>query len=134
MSGPGGFRVGQACDGPVSEVGTGGYSATGLGHGQYSFDVCITTFPVVTFAGSVTFTTSNGATLGGTISGTFTGGIGPSFNVTVTVGTKRFRRTGGDLVIGPLVESNFINCQHMICLDWTDTGPISGTLRHISRR
>jgi hypothetical protein len=135
MSGPGGFRF-LGCDGVVSAIGSGTYEATGLGAGTYEFDVCINTSPFpIRFAGNIVFTTRNGgATLTGTIGGIFVGGPGPSFSVTVTGGTKRFAKTEGELVLGPFVKSNELNCTPaLICFDWTDTARVTGTLRHVKR-
>ena len=52
-----------------------------------------------------------------------------------TGGTKRYVNARGDLAIGPLAESDSHNCDPRIgiCLDWTDTGPVTGTLRHVHR-
>ena len=134
MSGSGGFRL-LGC-GVISEIGSGTYSATMLGRGTYTFTVCVTTTPVITFAGTVVFTEGNGATLAGTIGGSFAGGAGPSFTVTVTDGTKRFSKVRGELVLGPFVQSNQTNCNPRVgvCLDWTDDGPIAGTIRRMNRR
>ena len=48
----------------------------------------------------------------------------------ITGGTKQFAHAGGTLTIGPLVRSDFTNCDPRIglCLDWRDTGPITGTI------
>jgi hypothetical protein len=127
LTGPGGFRF-EGC-GIISEIGQGTYAAKGLGEGTYAFDVCITSLSPITFVGTVTFTRRTGATLTGTISGTSTGGA--TFLVTVTGGTGRYERTTGSLVIGPLIRSDQHNCEHALCLDWTDTGPLVGTLGHV---
>jgi hypothetical protein len=134
LTGPGGFVTG-GCAGIISEFGSGTYSAKGLGTGTYRFDVCITDPGVLTFAGTATFTRRTGATLTGTIAGTFGGGPGPTFAVTVTGGTRRYAKAQGTLTIGPLVESNSTNCDPRVgvCLNWTDTGPVTGTLRHVRR-
>jgi hypothetical protein len=134
LTGPGGFRL-EGC-GVISEIGSGTYAATGLGRGTYVFDVCITSTGPVTFDGTVTFTRSSGATLTGHIGGTFNGGSGPTFAVSVTGGTKRYAHAGGDLVIGPLGQSEEHNCDPRIgiCLDWTDSGALTGTLRHVRHR
>jgi hypothetical protein len=131
LTGPGGFRP-EGC-GIISEIGHGTYRASGLGEGTYVFDVCITSTSPITFAGTVTFTRRGGATLTGTIGGTFTGGSGPTFLVTVTGGTRHYRGATGSLGIGPLVESDPHNCDPRIgiCLDWTDTGPLTGTLDRV---
>jgi hypothetical protein len=67
--------------------------------------------------------------LNGTIAGTFAS-PGPTWNVTVTGGTKRFSGATGELTVGPLVQSNMHNCDPRvgICMNWTDFGQISGTL------
>jgi hypothetical protein len=134
LTGPGGFRS-EGC-GIISEIGSGTYVATGLGRGTYVFDVCITSTNPVTFDGTVTFTRRTGATLTGHIGGTFTGGPGPTFAVSVTGGTKRYAHARGDLVIGPLAESEPRNCDPRIgiCLDWTDSGTVTGILRHVRHR
>jgi hypothetical protein len=105
LTGPGGFTPG-GCAGIVSEFGSGTYATKGLGIGTYRFDVCITDPGVLTFAGTVTFTRRTGATVTGTIAGTFGGGPGPVFTVTVTGGTRRYAKARGALTIGPLVESD----------------------------
>jgi hypothetical protein len=135
LTGPGGFRQ-QGCNGIISEIGNGTYAAEGLGRGTYVFDVCITNTGPIAFDGTVTFRRRSGATVTGTIAGTLPSGGGPTFAVTVTGGTKRYARARGDLVIGPLAESAQHNCDPRvgICLDWTDTGPVTGTLRHVQNR
>jgi hypothetical protein len=133
LTGPGGFRS-EGC-GIVSEIGQGTYTAKGLGEGAYAFDVCVTSTSPITFAGTVTFTRRTGATLTGTIGNTFTGSGGPVFLVTVTGGTGRYARATGSLVIGPLGESDQHNCVPGVfpplCIDWTDSGPLAGTLSHV---
>lgn len=128
LTGPGGFRL-RGC-GVVTEIGSGTFQAKGLGPGTYEFDVCVTLDPVVTFDGTITLTTAGGATLTGDISGTYTGGPGPAFDVAITGGTRQFAQATGSLVVGPLSTSNPANCDPRIeiCFDWTDTGPITGTI------
>ena len=132
LTGPGGFRP-QGC-GVITEVGSGTFRAQGLGPGTYEFNVCVTTDPVITFDGTMTLTTTGGATLNGTISGTYTGGAGPTFDVAITGGTRQFARAGGSLTIGPLVQSDHTNCDPRIgiCLDWHDTGAITGTITNVA--
>jgi hypothetical protein len=133
MTGPGGFRF-LGCAGVVSWVGTGTYEARALGSGTYDMTVCVNTSPFpIEFMGDIVFTTSGGSTLTGTLFGTFAGGggvPGPSFTMTITGGTGRFARVGGELVLGPFVQSDQRNCNRaLICFDWTDTAPINGALR-----
>ena len=132
MTGPGGFRV-EGC-GLVTEIGSGEFRARGLGRGTYVFSVCVTNGPPLTSDGTITLTTAGGATLSGTIGNTFTGGAGPIFEVVITGGTKQFAHAGGTLTIGPLVRSDFTNCDVRInlCLDWRDTGPITGTITNVT--
>jgi hypothetical protein len=132
LTGPGGFRF-LGCDGTVTEIGSGAFRARGLTSGTYSFAVCVTVDSGITFDGTITLTTAHGGMLTGTISGSFTGGPGPVFDVAVTGGTKRFAHARGALTVGPLVESDLSNCNpHTgVCLDWTDTGPITGTITHV---
>jgi hypothetical protein len=131
MSGPGGFRQ-LGCAGTVSAIGNGTFAATGLGIGTYTFEVCISNVGSrFTFSGTARFTTRNNAELRGTISGQSGGGF-PPFTFTVTSGTRRFKHAVGMLVLGPFTESNQTNCAHQICSDWTDSGPIKGTLRHVA--
>jgi hypothetical protein len=136
LTGPGGFRF-LGCPGVVSSIGNGTYEARGLGSGTYEFTVCVdtSTFPV-SFAGDMQFTESLGSTLTGTISGSFPGGSpGPSYTFTITEGTGRFARVGGELVIGPFVQTDQHNCTPaLICFDWTDTAPITGTLTRVPHR
>jgi hypothetical protein len=134
LTGPGGFRFTTGC-GVITEIGNGTFDATALGRGTYSFTVCIRAVtPTITFDGNIIFTGTGGATLTGTIQGAFTGPPGPIFNVTITDGTKRFTHATGPLTVGPLTESNSFNCDYRfgICFNWTDTGPITGTLSHTS--
>lgn len=132
MTGPGGFRF-EGCPGVVTQIGSGTYAATGLGRGTYTFRACVqSTFPV-TFAGTITFMTTHGARLDGTLGGVFAGGPGPLFDITVTGGTRKFTKARGHLTIGPLVASGYTNCEvHPggVCFDWTDTAPVTGALRH----
>jgi hypothetical protein len=132
LTGPGGFRFLGGCD-LVTEIGSGTFRAQGLGPGTYAFNVCVSLDGTFTFDGTITFTTAGGATLTGTISGTLTGG-GPTFDVVITGGTKQFAHAGGTLTVGPLVESDFTNCDPRVgvCLDWRDTGPITGTITNVA--
>jgi len=132
MTGAGGFRL-EGC-GQVTNIGSGEFCARGLGRGTYAFNVCVFNDTVLTFDGTITLTTAGGATLTGTIGGTFTGGAGPIFDVVITGGTKQFAQAGGTLTFGPLVQSDFTNCypQADICLDWRDTGPITGTITNVA--
>ena len=135
MTGTGGFRF-QSCPGVVSVISTGTYAASGMGTGTYRLDICVLNTSDLSVQGTVVFTTKRGATLSGTIGGSIPGGPATTpYAVTVTGGTLRFRRAGGTLFLGPLLESDFRNCDPRvgICLDWTDTGPISGTLFHVHR-
>ncbi|MEP6624137.1 MAG: hypothetical protein ABJC79_06825 [Acidimicrobiia bacterium] len=136
MRGPGGLRF-EGCGGVVSVIGSGAYSSVGLGTGTYQFDVCIVDTASFAVRGTVSFTTRTGAKLLGTIGGSIPGGPSTSpYQVTVTGGTKRFRHARGSLVIGPLLEAQSHNCDPRtgFCLDWTDSGPLSGTLTHVRRR
>jgi hypothetical protein len=128
LTGAGGFRV-EGC-GAVTEIGSGTFRARGLGSGTYAFNVCVSIDENITFDGTITLTTTGGATLAGTIGGTFTGGSGPTFDVVITGGTKQFAQAGGTLTVGPLVQSDFTNCDPRVgvCFDWRDTGPITGTI------
>jgi hypothetical protein len=132
MTGPGGFRF-TSCGGIITEIGSGTFEATTLGRGTYTFDVCITGTSPLTFSGTATFTTRNGARLDGVIGGS---GTGPRFPVTIVGGTKQFAHATGSLVLGEFVQSDQHNCNPrvMICLDWTDTGPITGTLQRGGHR
>jgi len=134
MTGPGGFRS-EGCGGIISVVGSGTYTSKGLGQGTYTFDVCVVSTSPFTFSGPVTFTRGSGAVLNGTVVGTMGSAQQPNFLVSVTGGTKRYVKARGDLTIGPLVETDSRNCNPRvgICLDWTDTGPVTGTLRHVRR-
>ncbi len=131
MTGPGGFVPG-GCSGIIAVRGTGTVAASLLGSGTYSYDVCVTNPGIITFTGTATVTTARG-TLSGTISGTFTSGPGPQFLLTLTAGTDKYRKTRGQLLLGPLAETDLHNCVPRvgICFDWTDTGPIAGTLTHV---
>jgi hypothetical protein len=132
LTGPGGFRFITGC-GVITEIGNGAFDAAAIGRGTYSFTVCIRTVtPTITFDGSIIFTGNGGATLSGTIQGVFAGPPGPTFDVTLTDGTKRFTHVHGTLTVGPLTESNSFNCDFRvgICFDWTDTGPITGAVSH----
>ncbi len=132
MTGPGGFRQSSCAGGTADEIGSGTYTSTGLGTGTYAFDACITqTTSGFSFSGKVKFVTGSGAKLRGAISGTSSGPGNPSFTVTVQSGTQRFVRATGVLVIGPFTETNQTNCAHGVCADFTDTGPVSGTLHHV---
>jgi len=129
LTGPGGFRV-TGC-GDVTKIGSGTFHAAGLGNGTYPFTVCIEVFPVITFDGTITLTTAGGATLTGAIGGT--GAPEPTLDVVITGGAKQFASAAGALTVGPLVESDFTNCgPNLICQDWRDTGPITGTITRIS--
>ena len=132
LTGPGGFRF-EGC-GLITEVGTGTFHARGLGPGTYEFDACVTLDPEITFDGTITLTTAGGATLTGTVTGTFTSGPGPTFDVVITGGTRQFAHAGGTLTIGPLVQSDQMNCDPRgeICLDWRDTGPITGSITNVA--
>jgi hypothetical protein len=133
LIGAGGFRV-EGC-GTITEIGSGKFHAGGLGHGTYSFRVCVTVRETITFAGFVTLTFVDGAILSGTISGTYDpAGGGPAFPVVVTGGTQRFARASGAFTIGPLVQDKQYNCDPRvgICFDWRDTGPMVGDVpRHL---
>jgi hypothetical protein len=131
LTGPGAFEV-RGC-GVITEIGSGTFEATVLGRGTYVFEVCIeTTTSPLTFTGTASFTARNGARLDGVINAT---GTGPTFPVTITGGTQQFSRAAGSLVIGPLVQSNQTNCVPRvgICLNWTDNGPLTGTLENVPR-
>ena len=129
MTGPGGFRF-TGCAGIITEVGSGTFTAKTLGSGTYSFEVCISGSSPFTFSGTATLVARNGARLDGVINGT---GSQPEFPVAITGGTKQFSHAAGDLVLGPFSESDQHNCDPRvgICIDWTDTGPITGTLRNV---
>jgi hypothetical protein len=129
VAGAGGFEFVAGC-GVITEVGSGTFRATALGHGTYTFTVCIEIAPTITFNGTIAMTTTGGATLTGTIGGSFTGGPGPAFDVVVTGGTKQFANAAGTLTVGPLIESDFTNCDPRvgICLNWRDVGPITGAI------
>lgn len=133
MTGPGGFRF-DGCGGIITQVGSGSFEASGLGRGTYTFRVCVISVSPITFEGTVRFTTNSGATLDGTIGNT--NATQPRFEVTLTGGTKRFKRVAGQLIIGPLVQSNPTNCDPRvnICLDWTDNGPLTGELGRVRGR
>ena len=133
MTGPGAFEP-KGC-GIISVVGHGTYTSTGLGQGTYVYDACVLSTSPFDFEGTVTFTRRTGATLTGTIDGTVPGATQPNFVVTVTGGTRRYAHAVGELMIGPLAESDPTNCDPRIgiCLHWTDTGPVTGTLRHVRR-
>jgi hypothetical protein len=132
LTGAGGFRL-EGC-GLITEIGSGTFRAKGLGPGTYAFNVCVSIDGTITFDGTITLTTAGGATLTGTIGGTFTGGPGPTFDVVITGGTKQFAHAGGTLTVGPLVESDFTNCDPRVgvCFDWRDTGPITGTITNVA--
>jgi hypothetical protein len=130
MTGSGAF-VAAGCA-TIEEIGSGTFKAQGLGLGTYEFSVCIAVGGVITFDGFVTLTTSGNSTITGDISGSFTGATpGPQFDVIITGGTKKYANATGVLTLGPLMESNFTNCDPRvgICLNWTDTGPLTGTIR-----
>jgi hypothetical protein len=130
MTGPAGFQFGGPCNGVVIDRGSGTFTATGLGSGTYSYDVCITSVSPITFTGTASLTTPRG-----TLSGTITGGgpDGPVFPLTITAGTDRYRKTRGTLLLGPLAQTSRSNCDPRvgICLSWIDVGPITGTLTHV---
>jgi len=130
MTGPGGFVPG-GCSGTILIRGTGTFTATVLGSGTYRYDVCVTVAGIATFDGTATLTTTRG-TLSGTIASQFTGGS-PQFPLTITAGTGKYRKTRGALLLGPLAETDLHNCDPRvgICFDWTDTGPLVGTLTHV---
>ena len=133
LIGAGSFKV-EGC-GTITEYGSGKFHAGGLGHGTYSFRVCVTVGATFTFAGSVTLTFVDGAILNGTIDGVYVPGSGgPAFPVVVTSGTQRFARASGAFLIGPLVQDKQSSCDPRvgICFAWRDTGPIVGdVLRHL---
>jgi hypothetical protein len=134
MTGPGGFRPSSCTGGTADEIGSGTYTSTALGTGTYTFDACVTqTTSGFSFSGKAKFVTRSGAKLRGTLGGTFSGAGNPSFTMTVQSGTKRFARATGALVIGPFTETNQTSCAHGVCLDFTDTGPLRGTLHHVTK-
>jgi hypothetical protein len=136
MRGPGGLRT-ENCGGPVSVVGSGNYASVGLGTGTYEFDVCLLDTNGFAVRGTMSFTTRTGAKLFGTVGGSIPGGPPSSpYAVTVTGGTKRFRHARGSLSVGPLLEADQHNCDPRthICFDWTDSGPLSGTLTHVNKK
>jgi hypothetical protein len=130
LAGPGGFRS-EGC-GNIVEFGYGSFHAPDLGHGIYQFSVCVTVTGTITFDGTITLTIAHGAKLTGDIGGTYSGG-GPTFDVTITGGTKKFAHARGALTVGPLAESNRRNCDPRtgLCWDWDDSGPITGTVTHV---
>lgn len=132
MSGPGGFRPATCDGGAVTVIGSGTFAAEQFGIGLYQFDVCLTASPTggLTYAGTALFTMRSGAELRGTIAGTLESSL-PQWVVTVTSGTRRFKHATGTLKLGPLTQTNETNCAHLICSDWTDSGPLVGTLRHV---
>ncbi len=139
MTGPGG--VTPRCDGiPTGtyEVsGSGSFVAKNIGIGGYNFHGCLTQLPAGGWdvVGTASFSMRSGATIGGTIDETIPAGS-PTFTVTVTNGTKRYKRARGTLTMGPLTQSNFNTCDPATgdCYGWTDTGPFSGTLTHVPPR
>jgi hypothetical protein len=125
MSGPGGLGSNCLGGGAITEFGSGTFQASGLGGGTYSFSVCIFDFNGVPMDfGTITFTTSVDATLTGDTGGVFGG---PTFDVTITGGTKQFTDATGSLTLS-LAESDFTNCHLAICADWHDAGSLTGNL------
>ena len=134
MTGPAGFVFGGPCSGIVIDRGSGTFSATALGSGTYSYDVCITSTGPVSFTGTASLTTRRG-TLSGTIAGACSSGGCPQFPLTITAGTDKYRKTRGTLLLGPLAQTNQSNCDPRvgICVNWIDVGPITGTLTHVPK-
>jgi hypothetical protein len=137
VSGTGHFEPASSCTGTVEQLGSGTFSARDFGVGTYRYDACITQGSSnLTFTGTASFTTHSGASLDGTIGGTGPLGQYPTFVVTVTGGTRRYRHATGTLTMGELTESNLADCDPRvgICLSWSETGPLSGRLRHVRHR
>jgi hypothetical protein len=119
----------------VSEVSDGTFHDPVLGHGSYNFRICLALVDdPITFVGSFSLTTASGATLDGSISGTYDPSAGIILPVTILGGTQRFRHARGSLTIGPIREHDFTNCDPRApaCLDWKDSGPITGTITHVA--
>ena len=124
--------AGYPAGGLIDIVGSGVFAGKQFGIGTYVFDVCFTTTATGhDYAGTARFTMRSGAKLRGTIVGSTSGGPPPFYPFTVTGGTRRFRHATGTLNLGGFTETNQTNCSHGICTEWTDTGPITGTLRHV---
>jgi hypothetical protein len=137
MSGAGHFDSQSGCAGIIEQTGSGAFAARDLGVGTYTFSVCITQGPsALSFAGTASFRTHSGAQLHGTIDNSGPLGQYPTFVLTVTGGTRRYRHATGTLTLGPLAESNSTSCDPRsgVCLDWTDRGPLTGALRHVRPR
>jgi hypothetical protein len=130
LSGAGGFRF-TGC-GLVTVIGDGTFNAMGLGPGTYSFRVCVLSlnFPLATVDGTATLTTLGDAALTGTVNGTIDVSHGPRFDFTITGGTKQFTSAKGTITVGPLMQSDFTNCnpEFGICFDWHDAGPLTATI------
>lgn len=137
VSGTGHFETPGSCTGIIEQLGSGTFAARDFGVGTYRYDVCITQgASSLSFAGTASFTTHSGASLEGTVGGTTPLGQYPTFVVTVTGGTRRYRHATGTLTMGELTESNLSNCDPRsgICTSWSETGPLSGRLRHVRHR
>jgi hypothetical protein len=137
VSGSGHFEAPGSCTGIIEQRGSGAFSARDLGVGRYQYDVCVTnSSPSLSFAGTASFTTHSGASLHGTIGNTGAVGQPPTFVVTVTGGTRRYRHATGTLTMGALTESSFTGCDPRtgVCTSWSETGPLSGRLLHVRHR
>jgi hypothetical protein len=130
ITGPGGYRS-EGCNGLISQIGSGTYTSRGLGHGSYTFDLCVTSMSPVatTVEGTMTFTRTGGARITGTVDSTFPGGQPETFAVSITGGTRQYAHAHGQIVVGPLAATNQHNCGGVFCLDWTDTSQFSGMIQ-----
>jgi hypothetical protein len=128
MTGPSAF-VASTCEGAtVGYFGTGTFAGTEFGIGSYALYACLSTEPPgFTFTGSIEFTFRSGAKLRGTINNTIDN-TPVRFLVDVTGGTKRFANARGTLELGPFTQTDCTLQEHLICIRWTDTGHIGGTL------
>jgi hypothetical protein len=135
LTGSGGF-TNASCTGATIDIGgTGTFTSTGIGSGTYTYHACITQVPgqssTFSFVGKAKFVTDSGAKLKGKIAYTQVVQSGPTFKVKITGGTKRFALATGKLFLGPFTQSNESNCAHLICSNWDETGPVTGTVKNI---
>ena len=136
LSGPSSYAPATCAGGLTNISGTGTFAAGNFGIGTYKLEVCVTqlesSFSAV---GTALFTTRSGAKVRGTIDSSFPSGQLATYTVKVTGGTKRYSRVLGTLVMGPLTQSDFRDCDAGgICSTWTDAGALTGTLRRVAPR
>ena len=138
LTGTGAFTPASCTGGTADVSGSGTFTSTGIGNGTYTYSACISQVAgqpsTFSFAGKAKFVTNSGAKLKGRIVGTqVVNGNNPTLTVKITGGTKRFAVAAGKLFLGPFTESNQSNCAHQICANWDETGPVTGTVKHIIR-